>query len=134
MHRSKKQLKSLQDKWYKKLKDSGFDDIEYQGHGTDFLNLLRPKWKTTNSSQVRQPSSEGTFEGIRDYYIYAEHFLNEPYWELEKKVWQLHAEGKSIRETAKDLNISVFTTRTLLTRGKRQFSIYLRERLNEDSN
>lgn len=86
--------------WAKKLKDSGFVDIEYPG-GT-----LR-----STSPQSFKNKSLIAFETTREYYILAEHFLHEYQFktELERVIWEYHANGLSVRDisdTLKKVKIS----------------------------
>lgn len=91
-----KEFKALKAKWDKKLEKSGFDDIERDG------NL-----KLFHSVYFADPRryDENVVEAKHQYYNIAGVFLNEHKFAntLEKKIWQLHSEGKSIREIEKAL-------------------------------
>jgi hypothetical protein len=95
-----KKLKSLQAKWYAKLKKSGFEDIE---NGSDNPMLLT--WET-NYFYKHYGNRPDVVAAKFDYYLRASHLLNRPEVfenEFEKLVWEKHSEGTSIREMAKQL-------------------------------
>lgn len=77
-------FKSLQAKWYKKLADEGFKDIEKEAQS------LSGRFK---SKQVEQ---------IQDYYDKASSFLNDyDFRNLKhKRIWDLHTQGLSTRKIA----------------------------------
>lgn len=86
MNSRDKKFLALQAKWDKKLKDSGFEDIE-QRDG----NLKRWSLDKTVFQRERDSAKE-------EYYRLAGHFLYDHEFESEKdrKVWELHAEGNSL--------------------------------------
>lgn len=81
--------KDLQKLWYKKLKDSGFEDIE------DENNELKV-W----SSAFRRKKSLVSWEAKESYYHMANKFLNEYQFEnsLDKIVWEYHSNAISMRD------------------------------------
>lgn len=90
--KKKSEFERVQDFWYKKLKDSGFNDIEY-ADGSIAVGLPRSvKWKDEDLRQITQ-----------DYYCMAYHFLNSYQFdtELEKIMWEYHSEGLSARDISK---------------------------------
>jgi len=106
-----KPSKKLQDKWTKKLKSYGFEDIE------DDKGRLK-KWTVTHLNKLlyQGKTEEYTpeltnqrFSSKRDYFALAGQFLHEYKFKtkLQEKIWQLHAEGLSFREIeAKTKSIS----------------------------
>lgn len=93
MAQQTKEFLALQAKWDKKLKDSGFNDAE-QRDG----NLK------TWSSVYRLKHSDTTLEAKVEYYRAAGHFLYEYEFSVfEKKVWELHVQGISMRNIVKVL-------------------------------
>jgi len=90
----RKAYKALQDKWYKKAKDSGFQDIEY---GDGSIRNCRPRTITNMDPVLRQAKEE--------YYTMAYHFLYEHKFKslLEQIIWEYHTEGISVRNIAKIL-------------------------------
>lgn len=90
MNKPKKtEYEHLKEIWYKKLEDSGFKDIEY---GADFSGSSTPRSAAWNDPDLRQV--------LQDYYCMAYYFLNEYKFdrELDKVMWEYHAEGLTIRE------------------------------------
>ena len=90
----RKEFKALQDEWYKKAKDSGFQEIEY---GDGSIRNCRPRTITNLDPVLRQAKEE--------YYIMAYHFLHEHKFKsnLEQVIWEYHTEGISIRNIVKTL-------------------------------
>lgn len=95
-----KQYKDLKVEWYKKLKESGFDDVEQ-----DEDNLK--EW--TSSKLYRGQNNGASFEHIQvtrssreEYYRLAGYFLYDHEFKtpLEKEIWTYHSDGKSLREIA----------------------------------
>lgn len=101
--RPAKSFKSLQTEWYKKLKDSGFNDIEQ-----DEDNLTQ--W---SSSKIYRGQNNGaSFEDAMlkremttEYYRLAGQFLHEHVFknDKEKLIWRLHSEGLSLRDISATL-------------------------------
>jgi len=89
-------FKSLQKLWYKKLKDSGFEDIEdFEG-----CRILKRSFSAYTWQHTQQD-----FDEIQDYFRLAGQFYYEHRFEnkLEKEIWRLHSEGVSYREIAEIL-------------------------------
>lgn len=84
-----KKVKAL---WYKKLRDSGFEDAE-----SDEFNLKVWSLKFTTPKTVRD------WQAKTEYYYMANHFLNNYKFEapLDKVIWEYHTNGISVREIAK---------------------------------
>lgn len=85
-----KGFKTLQAEWYRKLRDSGFDDIEY-AEGTSIL-------KGVNSALM---ASRAHPELIQEYYRRATHFVKLVKKPRHKTVWRLHADGQKNKEIAR---------------------------------
>ena len=91
----KASFNKLKNLWYKKLKDEGFEDIE-----TDEDTLK--SWSvygrigSPEYTRYRQQSADA-------YYSLADLFLNEHNWpnELERIIWEYHANGISTRNITK---------------------------------
>lgn len=96
--------KKLRKTWYKKLKESGFKDIEFNddtlagNHSSTFYRNIPNHTKLQNPKVV--------WEAKLEYYTMAEHFLNEHKFEnsLEKIIWEYHSNGLSIRSIIKILH------------------------------
>jgi hypothetical protein len=109
-------LVKLQKEWYKKLKDSGFDDLEY------FDDAGQPKEWLKGTSKYQSPVSESHIEFLEnayedneliynntlDYYLAVSHSIDIiPFDnEVHKQIWELHGEGLSLREIAKIVKFS----------------------------
>lgn len=83
----------LKDRWYKKLKKSGFRDIEYKD-GT--RERGGPYLKNKTQTQI---------EAIEAYYTMARHFLIEYTFprEIDKVIWEYYSEGLSYRDIEETL-------------------------------
>ena len=88
--------------WYKKLKDSGFEDIE-----RDELYLKRYSGSLNESGKEKLSYTKRRlhWESTGDYYSMAAKFLHDYKFtsNLEKVIWEYHAEGMSMRNIAKTL-------------------------------
>ncbi len=97
-----KEFKALQIKWEAKLKKAGFKDLERK----DRWGRAEERLQTDTMENV---ANRGTtveeFEATQDYYRIAGQFLHEHKFktQVEKKIWELHAEGDSIRVIIKKL-------------------------------
>lgn len=94
---SKAEFNELKEFWYQKLKDSGFNDIEYN----DTLLINGPSGNLYRNKQFKN----GTWQAKATYYSMAESFLNEYAFstELDKVIWEYHANGISVREISETL-------------------------------
>lgn len=95
MDRNSKEFKKLQEKWYGKLKRSGFEDIERSDESLKKWSLMF----------VTDDSTEITREAKTEYYRAAGHFLHDHQFDstTEKRIWELHSSGLSIRNIVKML-------------------------------
>lgn len=93
--RKQQSLAELTEIYYKKLKDSGFEDIEKNEY-------LLKTWSTKFSSK----QTLDRYEAKEEYFRLARHFLNDYQFssELEKAIWTYHSEGLSHRNIAQLLN------------------------------
>lgn len=96
MNPNSKEFKKLQDKWYKKLKKDGFDDIE-----NSFEDL-----RTGSNNNIQQLQTVDSFEARAVYYRLASQFLYEHKFEnlFDRQVWSAHCEGIAMRQIAKAMN------------------------------
>lgn len=87
-----KEFKALNDKWQKKLKKSGFEDIEDEKG-----NIDRGSW------DFRTKKVLYSYQTKVEYYYKATQFLNDYNFEtpLDRAVWTYHVEGIGRREIAK---------------------------------
>jgi hypothetical protein len=79
-------FKKLQKTWYKKLKKSGFEDIEYSDGSS---KSCKPRTPRGLDPSLRQ--------SIIDYYNMCDAFLNDHTFEteLDKVMWEYHSNGIS---------------------------------------
>jgi len=105
MSQKTKEFNKLQEKWYKKLKDKGFDDIETSD------GRLK-KWASSHiKRQILENGLDVTLSLINaktEYFRAAESFLYDHKFSssYEKRIWKMHTEGKTIRGIAKVLDVS----------------------------
>jgi hypothetical protein len=90
-----KELKKLEAKWYKKLAKEGFEDIEQ-----DENNL-----KQWHNHFFFARYDADSFNSKAEYFQLAGAFLHEYEFanEVEKKIWELHADGLPLTEIYKVL-------------------------------
>jgi hypothetical protein len=91
MTKRKVNYNQLKAKYYKKLKDSGFKDIE---HGTDLINSGVPYL-------IRVAENKTTaYSETAEYYYMCQCFLHEHTFDttLEKVIWEYYTEGLSYRQ------------------------------------
>lgn len=90
-------FKKLQDKWYKKLKKDGFEDIE------DVEKDQLKNWSQNMFS--KSMTQAGGWQAKAEYYSLASRFLSEYKFSrsIDKVIWEYHAEGISNRDIATTL-------------------------------
>lgn len=108
--------KKLRDKWYLKLKKSGFVDIEDVNSPKEML-LSWDSYRFIKSSSKESKHNkwfvdEGgsvtlKHKAIETYFQNAAWFLENHIFDtsLDKRAWKLHADGFSLQEIAKKLDI-----------------------------
>ncbi len=114
--------------WYKKLKDSGFNDLEKENNEMRSLNGGVPY-------NYRSDKPKVVTEAIEAYYYLCRHFLNDHQFENEREriIWTYHTEGipsSQIKTILKDAGITVnskphidHTIRTLVKEMKRKYLV-----------
>lgn len=102
MSNQSKEFLALRDEWYKKLKDTGFSDIEQNDDNPGKVGGNLKHWDSTVFSKGNH-SAPGVFADRQRYFELAGHFLHEHKFteSSEKRVWELHSQGLSIREIAR---------------------------------
>jgi hypothetical protein len=85
MDKNSKEFKQLQQNWYKKLKDDGFEDIE-----SDEDSLKQ--WASSELVRTYDPI---IFSAKEDYYRLAGQFYHDHKFlsEMEKLIWSFHKDG-----------------------------------------
>jgi hypothetical protein len=96
----------LQEKWYRKLRESGWVDIEKNNFLINYHSMKLSRECTYNSRANRGEVSRATRayqESRRQYYRIAAQFLYSHKFQhpLHKRIWQLHVNGVSQRDIAK---------------------------------
>lgn len=126
------QLSRLIKEWDQKLRDSGFNDIEDRSKdtlkswaGTCYLQLnkngefkVQPKTKHGYTSLVHKESQA-------EYYRLAAQCLHEAEFKNTKQrlIWQLHAEGYSYNEIAKELGLNFRKVRYVVDCLAKEFGL-----------
>lgn len=106
---SKATLQQLQKKWYKKLKDSGFNDIED-------VNSKKQWLKRWDDYYFRRRFNKTTFEARECYFQAAVDMLNtHKFSRLGRMIWKRHAEGMEVREIGRDLGIPKSTVMDIIS-------------------
>lgn len=87
--------KELQNHWYQKLKENGFNDIEDTSSPREML-------KSWHSTLFIHRYEKERFTARQQYFEIVTQFLHSHEFEseLEREIWFLHSEGKSLREIA----------------------------------
>lgn len=95
----------LKDKWYAKLKKSGFDDIERSA-----MYLKR------DTAYYSQHPHDGQWQEKAAYFQMATNFLEEYKFEnrIDQIVWEYHSNGMSMREIA----IALKSAKVKMTKDK----------------
>jgi hypothetical protein len=125
-------LNQLIKEWDKKLKDSGFKDIENRATedlkswaGTTFLEInkdgemkIEPHANHGYTSLVWKESQE-------QYYRIAGQLLHEVQFKSERYriIWQLHSEGFTYQEISNELNLTIKKVRYAIEKMAIQFGL-----------
>lgn len=127
-----KNLQSLIKEWDKKLKDSGFKDIEDRKRdtlkswaGTSYLVFNKDQEKKIEPQRDYGYSTLTWKESQAEYFRIAGHILYEAEFESEQHrlIWQAHAEGLSQVEIAKKLKLTVMVVRWAIQKMAREFGL-----------
>ena len=107
-----KSYAELKKVWYKKLRDSGFTDIEEEDgklkrYSSDFLKLPTPDSRKYSllSDNLKQEMIKNNFEYTVKYYDMAEQFLSSHKFRrvYERLIWKMHSEGISEQVISNEL-------------------------------
>lgn len=90
--------------WYKKLKKSGFIDIEVNDY-----DLKNPSYRYSHldrRAKFTMQQAQIHWAAKQEYYYLANHFLNDHKFSSlrERNIWEYHANGVSIRSIVDILN------------------------------
>lgn len=106
------QFRKLQKKWYKKLKDEGFKDLEYNEtllvtyDGSRFCPSRTGGLSPTEL--LTSVSMKTRYYRLAGYFLY-DHKFTDP---LERQIWEEHSQGVSYRNIVKKLaKLGIKTTK-----------------------
>lgn len=90
------EFEKLQKEWYRKLKESGFED-------TESPSGLSKRWYPSALDPTRNVAGQSghtRFDAITQYYRLAGQFSHDFTFknEFQRGVWELHADGHSVRD------------------------------------
>jgi hypothetical protein len=110
-----REFKKLQRQYYARLKEQGFQDIEDDNGRMVFY--------TERLHQLKRFTMD-LMGPIRDYYSWALQHAARSEFEnsIDEKIWTMHAEGKSSREIAKEVDFD----QTWICRKIKKIRNYLR--------
>lgn len=108
----KEPSEKLKLKWNKRLKDSGFEDIE-NADGS-----LKPEVDYRSMDSTR---GDILHDGRQEYYYVAQDFLNRGKFAtlLDYTVWKLHTEGTSYRDIGNELKLTFYKVRSIVKKIQR---------------
>lgn len=91
-------FKEIEREWYERLKKEGFEDIEYSGSPSKPLKQYASYYFIARTDPL-------SFESKQNYYQRASQFLHDYLFhsDQEKKIWELHCEGKTLRQIAQSI-------------------------------
>jgi len=102
MKRHCKEFAKLQKKWYKKLKEIGFDDLEtFDGKGNPH-DLLKARIEQLSENKLAQ------FDKIQNFYSECRGYYHKAIFltEEEKDIWAMYSEGYSMRQISDELGVN----------------------------
>lgn len=93
-----KEFQKLQSMWYAKLKDEGFDEIENpDGNLKSWHSFMFARRPFSNPNSTHRILQEEEYYRLAGQFFYDHKFKNK----TEKRMWELHSNGKSVRDIAK---------------------------------
>lgn len=103
MKTKSKEFNDLQAKWYKKLKDSGFEDAEQDPE--TLKQWTRSKFAPQQNNGAALDVVMAKNRSKQEYYRLAGHFLYDFNFtsELHRLIWELHSDGLSHRDISDKL-------------------------------
>lgn len=114
------EFKRLQNEWYQRLSDSGFEEIENTKNGA------LKEWSVTRINRMCKRQATGTLYLVsretRQYYRSAQWLLDLYSFESirDKKIWELHCEGLSTRQIASQIGTVGYCTVSLRIKKLRE--------------
>lgn len=98
-----KKFKALQERWYNRLAKDGFKDAEVFKENNVYLRDL-------HSTYFQKKYDPKAFRYKQIYYEKAVDYVHRMPWFMsayEFTVWHLHADGKSLRDIARELETKI---------------------------
>ena len=115
MDRKTPAFKKLQKYWYKKLADSGFEDIEDTDNDTlkrFSLALARSKSSRPCPNNERYEREMTRYRANQEFYTLCRHFLHSPEFETlvakrpkYRKAWEMYCEGTILQVIADEIKM-----------------------------
>lgn len=104
-----KQFKKLNKVWAKKLKKSGFEDIEEFDSPRELL-------KSYDDFYFVKRATAGTFDDTQRYYELVRQMLHTHEFDSkrERSVWTMHSEGIDLISISKKLRISLWSVKSIV--------------------
>lgn len=111
-----KKFKQQQAKWYKKLKDKGFKEIEQTPDNES--GFLR-QW---DGSYFKTHYTAETLKAKQDFYRIATHYIESGHFDYgyEKIAWSRYVEGASYEAIAKEINVGIVKVWKILRKLRKQ--------------
>jgi Mor family transcriptional regulator len=103
-----KPSKQLIKKWYDKLAKSGFDDIE---DNLGYNNVIRHHASDFGSKDPVLVAYTQEYFYIATQYLHENIFKNKK----EYRIWELHSNGATVRDIAKQLKCSTRTVQSVIS-------------------
>lgn len=120
---NEKERKKLQKIWYQKLKDDGFEDLEYFDKKTMEPELWLKGNSRTRNVDVTEMAN--VIAGIAqtdtcNHFLDAAHLLLEDVFDngVDKHIWMLYSEGKSIRQVMSQVDLPFSQVRKRINKYK----------------
>lgn len=115
--RAEADFEKLRKKWYKKLKKSGFRDIEVDNNFNYLPGLLRDT----------RPNQIVNIEQKIDYFRFASQFAEDYDFknDLEKEIWLCHSEGYTLKEICEELDLKKTKVFIIVKKLKQELRKYI---------
>ncbi len=114
-------FKEEEAKWYEKLKQQGFDDIESQSKEGQAEYL-----KVWHHVYFINRYDTAVFSNKENYYRLAGRLLYDYSFRssADKRIWKLHSEGRSVRGIAKTLGFKLWRVQKTIAHLKAEMMAY----------
>jgi hypothetical protein len=105
-----KKFKALKAKWDKKLKNTGFEDVENEDG-----SLKASTHPKAISFALRDKEEREAYYGIATQLLHTYTFVDE----IEKRIWEMHCEGIAVRHIMKELDMGHHKIELVIDRMQR---------------